>query len=151
VLQGILLFHATVIRGRLWFGGASGLTSWLGWALVIYSSAIYPLLGMWSGHRYPGIPMFGVTPCPLTLFTFGLLLLTVAPVPRWLLVIPFVWSLVGGSAAFVLSMPQDWPLLVSGVAIVLIVLRDRGRLGAAPSRTRKRDQQLPASFARDSS
>jgi Family of unknown function (DUF6064) len=149
VLQGILLFHAAVIRGRLWFGGASGMTRWLGWALVIYSSVIYPLLGMWSGHHYPEMPMFGVTPCPVTLFTIGLLLLTVAPVSRWLLVIPFVWSLVGGSAAIVLSMPQDWPLLVSGVAIVLIMLRDRGRLRPAASRTPKRDHRLPASFARN--
>src|SRR5260370_12258317 len=35
------------------------------------------------------MPMFGVTPCPVTIFTFGLLLLTVCPVPRWLFVIPF--------------------------------------------------------------
>jgi uncharacterized protein DUF6064 len=49
---------------------------------------------MATGHRYPEMPMFGVTPCPVTIFTFGLLLLTVRPVPRSLFVIPFVWSAV---------------------------------------------------------
>jgi hypothetical protein len=70
---------------------------------------------------------FGVTPCPVTIFTFGILLLTTQRVPRWLLVIPFVWSMIGGSAAILLGVMQDWLLLVSGfIAISLIVLRDRG-------------------------
>ncbi len=74
--------------------------------------------------------MFGIAPCPVTLFTFGVLLLTTAPVPRWLLIIPLAWSLLGGTAAFMLGVPQDWPLLFSGLTIVLLVLRDRQRLGA---------------------
>jgi hypothetical protein len=70
--------------------------------------------------------MFGVTPCPVTIFTFGLLLLTVRSVPRWLFVVPFVWSLIGGSAAILLNVPQDWLLLVSGcITVPLIVFRDR--------------------------
>jgi len=127
VLQGALLFYVVMIRGRLWFGASSAMTSWLGWALLIYASVIYPALGMWTGHRYPEMPMFGITPCPITIFTFGFLLLTVAPVSRWLLVIPLTWSVVGGSAAFLLGVPQDWLLLFSGIAVPLIVVRDRGR------------------------
>jgi hypothetical protein len=102
--------------------------AWLGWAFVIYASIIYPLIGLWTGHRYPGMPMFGITPCPVTIFTLGLLLLTTAPVSRWLLPIPFIWTLIGGSAAFLLGVPQDWLLLLSGIAILWIVFRDRGRL-----------------------
>jgi hypothetical protein len=72
------------------------------------------------------LPMFGVTPCPVTIFSFGMLLLTRQPVPRWLLVIPFLWSLVGGSAAILLRVPQDWALLVAGaVSLALLVQRDR--------------------------
>jgi hypothetical protein len=102
-----------------------------GRALVIYAAVLYPLLGMWTGHRYPEIPMFGITPCPVTIFTFGLLLLTTAPVSRWLFVIPLFWSLVGGSAAVVLDVAQDWILLMSGIAVPVIVLRDRRRTSAA--------------------
>ncbi len=75
--------------------------------------------------------MFGITPCPLTLFTFGMLLLTRAPVPRWLLVIPLFWSLVAGSAAFLLGVIQDWPLLFGGLLIPLLLVRDRRRLTSA--------------------
>lgn len=96
--------------------------------MVVYAAVVYPLVGMWSGHRYPELPMFGITPCPVTIFTFGLMLLAASPVPRWLLVIPVIWSLIGGSAAVMLGVPQDWLLLVSGASAVAIVVRDRARL-----------------------
>jgi hypothetical protein len=40
------------------------------------------------------------------------------------LVIPFLWSLLGGSAVFVLGVAQDWPLLFCVFAIPFIVIRD---------------------------
>jgi hypothetical protein len=130
VLQGAGLFHAAALRGRLEFGTSRSPTALLGWALVMYAAVLYPLLGMWTGHRYPEIPMFGITPCPVAIFTFGLLLLTTAPVSRWLLVIPLFWSLVGGSAAILLGITQDWLLLISAIAVLAIVLRDRNHAAA---------------------
>lgn len=127
VVQGALFAYLGVVRGRLSFGPAGGAASWLGWGLVVYASLLYPMLGAWAGHGYPGTPMFGITPCPVTLFTFGMLLLTRTPVPKWLLAIPLAWSLLGGSAAFLLGIPQDWPLLFSGLSIVVLALRDRPR------------------------
>jgi hypothetical protein len=64
------------------------------------------------------MPMFGITPCPVTIFTFGVFLLAAAPVSRRLFVIPVIWSLIGGSAAFLLQVPQDWLLLFSGLSVV---------------------------------
>ena len=125
VVQGALFAYLGVARHRLCFGPAAGAPGWLGWSLVAYAAALYPLLGVWAGHGYPQLPMFGITPCPVTLFTLGLLLLTTAPVPRALLAIPLAWSLLGGSAAFLLGVAQDWPLLFSGTATVLLMWRDR--------------------------
>jgi len=130
VLQAAAFLYAAVLRDRLRFGGATGTLAWLGWALIAYAAVAYPLLGLGLGHRAAEIPAFGVTPCPVTIFTFGLLLLTSAAVSRWVLVIPFLWSLIGGSAAFLLGVPQDWLLLVSGASVFLIVYRDRARQGA---------------------
>jgi hypothetical protein len=93
--------------------------------LLRLSAVLYPLLGQWSGHAYPAQPTFGVTPCPVPLFSFGVLLLTAHPVPPWLLVIPLSWSLVAGSAAFLLGVSQDWPVLFSGLTVVWLILRDR--------------------------
>jgi hypothetical protein len=77
--------------------------------------------------------MFGVTPCPVTIFSFGLLLLAIKPLPRLALVIPLLWSLIGGSAAVLLGIPQDWLLLVSGPMTWLIVLSERRERFIAPS------------------
>lgn len=131
VLQGLLFLYASVFSFKLQFGTGRGASGFMGWAYVGYAALVYPLLGMWTGHAYPEMPMFGVTPCPVTIFTFGLLLLAGARVPRWLLAIPLVWSLIGGSAAFLLQVAQDWFLLVSGVAVIPIAMAHRTRQAPA--------------------
>ena len=128
VIQSLLFVEAGVLRGRLAFGPAKGWTGWLGWSLVVYASIGYPLLGQLLAHGYPAMPMFGITPCPVTIFTFGLFLLTTEPIPRRLLVIPVVWSLIGGQAAFLLGVPQDWPLFVSGLTVLALLRRDAVRV-----------------------
>jgi hypothetical protein len=125
VIQGALLFHASVLRRTLMFGPRNGWTVWLGWGFVAYAAVLYPLLGMMTGHRYPEAPTFGATPCPVTILTFGTPMLASSVVPRRLLVIPVIWSLIGGSAAFLLAVPQDWFLLFSGLAVVPMVLAGR--------------------------
>lgn len=124
IVQGLLFAHAALVRSELGFSRAKGPRAWLGWALIGYSAFVYPLIGV-AGHGYPAMPMFGITPCPVTLFTFGALLLAQQPVPRRLLVIPLVWALVGGGAAFLLAVPQDWPLLASGLLVVPWLWRHR--------------------------
>lgn len=124
VVQG-LLFAAAAARGKLEFRPPHGPSGWLGIALVLYAGAVYPLVGWLAGHAWPALPMFGIAPCPVVIFTFGLFLLASSHVSRWLLVLPVAWSLIGGSAAFLLRIPQDWVLLFSALSVVVIVLRDR--------------------------
>ncbi len=126
VVQSGALIYQGVYRDRLRFSLRPRWAAWAGGLFIIYAAIFYPLIGLSTGHRYPEMPMFGVTPCPVTILSFGLLLLTTPQLSRWLLVIPFVWSLIGGSAAILLNVPQDWFLLVSGlIAVPLIVFRNR--------------------------
>ena len=131
VLQGLLFAQAGLQRRDLQFAPARGLAGIAGWTLVIYAALLYPVLGIVSGHRYPALPMFGITPCPVTLFTLGVLLLARPPVPRRLLVIPILWTLVGGSAAFLLTVVQDWPLLLGAAVPAYLWLRERRRASPA--------------------
>jgi hypothetical protein len=125
VVQGLYVAWAGVVRKGLQFRVENEFAAWVGIALLAYTAVLYPLIGMMAGHGYPEMPMFGVTPCPVTLFTFGMFLLATDHISRWLLVIPFLWSLVGGSAAVLLDVPQDWLLLVSGfLALPLILFRE---------------------------
>jgi|CXWL01.1.fsa_nt_gi hypothetical protein len=132
VLQGIALVYASATQ-RLDASHERGRAAWLGWGFLIYALVVYPAIGMAFGHRYPEMPMFGITPCPVTIFSFGVLLLVRPGVPWWVLMIPLVWSLIGGSAAFLLGVPQDWLLLLSGVVFVPTILR-RGAGMVSPAR-----------------
>ena len=128
VAEGIWVAYAGLVRDQLRFGFRSEPAAWVGIAFVAYAAVLYPLIGLATGVAYGEMPIFGVTPCPVTIFTFGMLLLTTKRLSWWLLAIPLVWSLIGGSAAFLLAVPQDWVLLASGlIAVTLIMLRDHGR------------------------
>ncbi len=101
-------------------------------ALAAYAAILYPLLGLTLGHVYPRAPLLGVAPCPTTIFTFAILLLAEGPVPLTLYAIPFLWSIVGGSAAVQLGIREDWGLAVAGLAgtAILVGRRLHRRTGA---------------------
>lgn len=131
VLQGLLLL-AFGLRGRVGFATDNPARRWTGLGLIVYAMLLYPLLGLAAGHVYPASPSFGITPCPLTIFTFGVLLL--ASRASWLLmVVPVLWAFVGGSAAVLLGVPEDWMLPISAVAAVVLMMREaRPRAPHAP-------------------
>jgi hypothetical protein len=75
--------------------------------------------------------VFGVAPCPTTIFTFGVLLMTVRPLPWWFVALPLIWAAIGSTAAVMLAVPEDLGLLVSGVFGALLLpdwRRERGAL-----------------------
>jgi uncharacterized protein DUF6064 len=63
IVQGRYLICAGVFRHQIRFGIRRGLAAWAGAAFVAYAAIVYPLIGVATGHRYPEMPMFGVTPC----------------------------------------------------------------------------------------
>jgi hypothetical protein len=123
IVQGLLLAWAAA-AGRLAFRLRGGARGSLGLGMIIYAMLLYPAIGALAGQSYPAVPVFGVAPCPLVIFTFGVLLLA-DPLPLRLLIVPLLWSLVGGSAAFLLQVPQDWALLLSGILVGTALLLDR--------------------------
>jgi uncharacterized membrane protein HdeD (DUF308 family) len=114
VFQGLLFLYEGVVRNRLSFRASRRLNGILGAILIVYALAIYPLIGYALGRIFPTSPTFGV-PCPTTIFTFGLLLLTDKKVPLNLLIIPVLWSLVGTSAALSFGIKEDFGLLVAAM------------------------------------
>ena len=126
IVQAVLFIVFGVMRPQLSFKWDTNPYTIIGAVMIGYAMLVYPLLGTLQGHGYPRSPSFGVAPCPTTIFTFGLLLLTSAKVPKFLLVIPFLWSLLGIWASYQLGIREDIGLLVAGVLSVgLLVWRDR--------------------------
>jgi hypothetical protein len=90
---------------------------------------IYPILGYFLGHGYPKSPGFGVAPCPTTIFTFGLLLWTDKKVAKYILLIPFIWSIIGFSAVIAFGMREDTGLLITALlGTILIIFKDRKKI-----------------------
>ncbi len=110
VVQGIAFLWSGAVRGRLDFRFAGTRGDWFGLGLATFAILVYPSLSWASGHDWLEVGMFGVAPCPVTIFTLGLLMLCKPRIPLGLLVIPVLWSLVGSSAAWVLSRPEDLAL-----------------------------------------
>jgi len=129
VLQGALFAAYALGRNRLRFEQPGRLRRVAGWLMIAYAMVAYPVIGLLAGETWPALPLFGVTPCPLLIFTFGLMLLA-GGVRWWLWIVPLVWSVIGGSAALLLAVPQDWALLGSALLVLAIAARDRVAAGA---------------------
>ena len=126
-----------VVRPRLAFRAHWDLGGLVGGLFVAYALVGYPLLGLALGQSFPRMPTFGVTPCPVTIFTFGLLLWTERPVPRLLLIIPLFWSVLGVSAAISLDVGEDLGLVVAGLlGTAMLLWRDGRTVGNGALRQR---------------
>jgi len=77
---------------------------------------MYPAIALLGELSYPRVPTFGV-PCPIVMLTVGFLMLT-RPLPVALVIVPILWTAIGGSAAFLLGMHADLALPLAGVALV---------------------------------
>ena len=124
IIQGIL-FLADVVKPRFTFDFQGDIYSIIGVLFIAYAMIGYPVIGYFLGHRYPQSPPFGLTPCPVTVFTFGLFLLTNKKVPKLFLVIPLLWALSGVMPVSV-GILEDIGMIIAGVfGAALILYRDR--------------------------
>jgi len=115
--QAALIVRVGVIRGELQFWMHDGSRHLAGILLIFYALVAYPSISALIGRTFPSTPTFGV-PCPLTIFTFGLLLLARAPYPRVLFAIPMVWAVVGTFLAMELKIREDLALIVAAALVM---------------------------------
>jgi hypothetical protein len=126
LLQAVLFLVEGVIRGRIRFDQVTKARLGLAGVLVAYALIVYPLIGLLVTHPYPATPLFGVAPCPTTIFTLGVLAVARYPHVLRLALIPLAWSLVGGSAALQLGVLQDHGLpLAAGLWLALHIAQRR--------------------------
>jgi hypothetical protein len=119
VVQGFAFVRRGVLRHEIVFQAklmtARGI---IGLLVMTYAIVAYPLISAAIGHRWPHTPTFGA-PCPVDLFTLGLLLWTKSQVPRLLLALPLGWAAVASVAAWGFGMHEDWGL--AGAAVIAAV------------------------------
>ncbi|WP_372921458.1 DUF6064 family protein, partial [Roseovarius sp.] len=121
VLQGVLFLASAIHPGDLRLRMSRDLRSIAGLLTIIYAVAVYPVLGIWAGHGFMAGPMFGVVPCPTTIFTLGILMIARGRWVIWLSIVPVLWSLIGLSAALQLGIPEDLGMPVAGAILVALL------------------------------
>ncbi len=121
IIQGVLFLIFGVFQNRLSFRFRSDKYGITGMSLILFALIIYPLLGYFFGHIYPSTPTFGL-PCPTTIFTFGMLLLNVENCPLTILIIPFIWSVIGFMAVFQFGILEDTSLFLAGLITISLLL-----------------------------
>jgi hypothetical protein len=131
VQAGLFVVHAA-FAGGLEFGQAHRFRKAIGAMLIFYAMVAYPMIGLLAGERYPAMPLFGIAPCPLLIFTFGLFVWA-RNARWWLWIVPALWSLVGGSAAILLSVEQDWVLPIAAAVALGVKLADRRQMAVSRS------------------
>lgn len=125
IIQGILVLIFGVFQNKFSFQFQKDKYGIAGITLIVFALIIYPVLGYSLGHIYPTSPTFGL-PCPTTIFTFGLLLLNIKKCPVTILIIPFIWSMIGVMAAFQFGIVEDVGLLLASLATVsLLIYRNK--------------------------
>lgn len=124
-VQALLLLRFSVGSQALRWESPRGSRQFVGLVFLIYGLA-YPGLTTLAGHVYPRAPAFGV-PCPTTLWTTGALLAAIPPVPWSLVVIPVIWSLIGGSAAWLFGVMPDLALFGAALALAVVMIHDTVR------------------------
>jgi hypothetical protein len=132
LIQAALFVWLGVVRDRLAFDPRLDVAGVLGSMLIVYSLAVYPMLGNALGHSYPASPSFGL-PCPTTIFTLGLLLWARPRVPIALLVVPLTWAVIGTVAAVQLGVEEDFGLAASALLSLPLLFRHRRQLQPRPA------------------
>lgn len=130
IVQGLIFVYTGLVKSSLSFQFHPDLKGITGGFFILYALVIYPILGALLGHVYPTSPTFGA-PCPTTIFTFGLLLWADKAIPKYVLGIPLLWSIIGFTAALSLTIREDIGLLIAGsVGTLLIFFKTRGSIPA---------------------
>ena len=124
ILQGLLILMNTFIKDRLIFTFSPKAKDYLGYFFILFGLIIYPITGYLTEGSYARTIALGL-PCPSTIFTFGFLLLTNSKFPKYLLIIPSLWAVVGLSAAINFGVYQDYMILIAAATADYYLIKRR--------------------------
>lgn len=122
ILQGLLILFNTFIKNRLAFTFTFQIKDYLGFFFILYGLIIYPIISYLVEGSFEKTIIMGL-PCPSTIFTFGLFMLTNNKFPKYLLIIPSLWAVVGLSAAINIGVFQDVMILIAALTADIILIR----------------------------
>jgi hypothetical protein len=94
-IHGIILLFNGVFKDMVSYTWRPDSRHYIGLFLILFGLVLYPMIGALSGRVYPEYPVFGTSPCPVTLFTIGLLLWADERPSLEFWAIPIFWGFMG--------------------------------------------------------
>ena len=99
----------------------------VGLIFILYGLVGYPLIGLIVGRSFPAIIFSPLASSPMSIWFIGMLLMTNKPVPRFTMIILFIWGLIGILWATI-GVTEDIGLIITNlVGPALLCIRDRGK------------------------
>jgi hypothetical protein len=121
LLQAILLVITAISGKRTGFEINKNPRVYIGYFFMLFGLILYPVINLLLGKSLDSTISLGL-PCPTTIFIFGIFLLTETNFPKYLLIIPSLWAILGFSAALSFGVYQDVMLPVTAIAADVILL-----------------------------
>jgi len=122
ILQGIFILFSTFSKNGFIFKFNFKTKDYLGYFLILYGLIIYPIISYLIEGSFEKTIVMGL-PCPSTIATFGFFILISNKFPKYLLIIPSLWAIVGLSAAINIGVFQDIMILISAIIADIILIR----------------------------
>jgi hypothetical protein len=129
ILQGLFIIIETFNDNKLVYSVKTRNRYILGYILLAYGLIVYPLVSYIAQGSVTNIESLGA-PCPTTIITFGFFMLTSVKFPRYLLIIPAVWALIGLVTAINFKIYEDFIIIL--VAFLAVIAKGKSRLLPGP-------------------
>jgi hypothetical protein len=111
-----------IFRTYLGFDFQKNRRTCLGYFFILFGLILYPIIGYLLGGKLSVTISLGL-PCPTTILTFGFLMLSKKGFPKYLLIIPNLWAIIGTFAAVNFAVYQDFLMLIAAVIADFYLLK----------------------------
>lgn len=92
------------------------------WILLAF---LYPLIGLAFGHYYPNTCIFGVMPCPTTVFALALLASAIPKVDKKVYILLLLWALPAfGKCLGALDLYEDCVVFWTGIYALFMLIKN---------------------------
>lgn len=127
ILQGLFIFINSLFGNNLEFSFSRKPKNFIAYFFILFGLIIYPVISYFTEGSLNKIIALGL-PCPSAIFTFGFFILAGNKLPKYFLIIPSLWSIIGLSAAINFGVYQDYFLIISAVIADIFILKQHTKL-----------------------
>jgi len=124
IIQGVLILINTFFRARLTFDFSPKAKDYLAYFFILFGLIIYSIISYFIQGSMGRTIALGL-PCPSTIFTFGFFMMTGNSLPKYLLITPSIWAIVGLAAAIQFGVYQDFMMPITAIIADIILIKQK--------------------------